>query len=260
MVSKLKETDLCLRVVKQLLDMDEMIKTAEEDQSRNCYLDAAKKIKTLNEWLTTNPHIKNLHVYESLASYVSSLQVKFINDSLVVWNKFITWEELQLPNNLKKVTLTINNFDGKSDVICVLMYYDYLDYELKLLSRRLFDSLLKPIIKYKTSLRVISNDGISEVTLEYKEKDSRRSSCDQLIDELSDVFNALFESLDAFISPDETFVNKLGELLDTKFCECLVENCLYEAIPTKKEDFDEFDIMVKKIIDFDSFLKENGKV
>lgn len=258
LVTKLKETDLCLRVVKQLLDIDDMIKAAEEDQNRNCYLEAAKKFKTLNEWLTTNEHIKNLHVYESLASYVSSLQMKFINDSLVVWNKFITWEELQLPNNLTKVTLTINNFDGKSDVICVLMYYDYLDYELKLLSRRLFDSLLKPIVKYKTSLKVASNDGISEIILEFREEDPRRSTCDQLIQELSDVFSALFESLDAFIGAEETFVNKLGELLETEFCECLVENCLYQAIPTKKEEFTDFDATVNKIVDFDNFLKENG--
>lgn len=263
LTTKLKETDTCLAIVKQLLDIDDMIKNIEENQNNNCYLEAAKKFKTLNDLLLTNEAVQNLAVYKSLINYVTSLQDKFLNDSLQVWNNFITWDETELSEMSRKLTLTIDNHDGKSDVIRVLLYYDYLDYELKLLSKKLFENLFEPVIKYKTSLKINSNEGISTISLECKDQflvKSEPFSCVEIVDKLTEIFEVLFTSLDVFIDEDDTFINKLGELLETEFCVCFIENCLYEAIPTKKEDLETFNEVGNKITDFNQFLKDNGIV
>ncbi|XP_065207080.1 centromere/kinetochore protein zw10 homolog [Planococcus citri] len=261
LTTKLKETDTCLSIVKQLLDIDDMIKSVEENQNNNGYLEAAKKFKALNDLLLTNELVQNLAVYKSLINYVTSLQDKFLNDSLQVWNNFITWDEIELSETSKKLTLTINNHDSKSDVILVLLYYDYLDYEMKLLSKKLFENLFEPVIKYKTNLKINLNEGISSISLEYKEQllvKSESFNCVEIVNKLMEIFDVLFTSLDVFIDEDETFVNKLGELLETDFCVCFIENCLYEAIPTKKEDLSSFNEISDKVTEFNQFLKDNG--
>ncbi|XP_065210036.1 centromere/kinetochore protein zw10 homolog [Planococcus citri] len=261
LMSKLTETSTCLSIVKQLLDIDDMIKSIEENQNTNGYLEAAKKLKALNDLLLTNELVQNLAVYKSLINYVTSLQDKFLNESLLVWNNFITWDEtdveLTLSENSKHFTLTINNHDSKSDVILVLLYYDYLDYEIKLLSKTLFEKLLEPVIKYKTILKINSNEGISTISLDYKEQ-APSSSCVEVVDKLMNIFNVLFTSLDVFIGEDDTFINKLGELLQTEFCVCFIDSCLYEAIPTKKEDLGSFVEIVDKVTQFSQYLKDNG--
>lgn len=259
LTTKLKETEACLVIVKQLLDVDDMIKSAEEDQNNNCYLDAAKKFKDLSDLLTTNHQVQNLSVHKSLINYVTSLQEKFLSDSLLVWNSFITWDECDINDSSKKLILSINNYDGKSDVIRVLLYYDYLDYEMKLLSKRLFHSILEPVIKCKTKLKVSSNEGVSSISLEYKKNSSKDAnpSCCEVVDKLMEIFYVL-KSLDVFIDNDDTFVNKLGELFESDFCECFIQNCVYEAIPTKKEDLEAFSIVVERITEFDQFLKNEG--
>lgn len=261
LTTKLRETDSCLLIVKQLLDIDDMIKGAEENQNNNCYLDAAKKFKDLNDLLSTNQQVQNLAVYESLVNYVTSLQDKFLNDSLLVWNTFIIWDDNDISEHVKKITLTINNYDGKSDVIRVLLYYDYLDYEMKLLSKKLFSSLLEPVIKFETKLKIVSKEGISTIELEYKKdlfvQSQSYSSC-EVIEKLLEIFDVLFTSLDVFIDSDDTFVNKLGELMETDFCECFIEHCLYEAIPTKKEDLASFAVVADRVVAFNQFLKDNG--
>ena len=263
MTTKLEETDTCLSIVKQLLDIDDMIKSVEENQNNNCYLEAAKKFKDLSDLLLTSDSVQNLAVYKSLLNYVTSLQDKFLNDSLQVWNSFISWDETELSETSKKLTLTINNHDGKSDVIRVLLYYDYLDYEIKLLSKKIFQNLLEPVIKFKSNLKITSNDGISTISLEYKDQllsKSESFNCIDVVDKLTDIFNVLFTSLDVFIDVDDTFINKLGELLETDFCICFIENCLYEAIPTKKEDLSTFNGIGDRITEFNQFLKDNGNL
>lgn len=214
----------------------------------------------MKELLAANEHIKNLKVYDSLCHHISSHHDKFLNDSSAVWNEFITWNEVQIPSSTKKVTLIVNNVDSKSDVIRVLLYYDYLDYEVRLLSKKLFSCMFEPIIKHNASVIVQSDDGIWTISLEYREDLSVINSkvCLQIIESLWNVFNALLESLGTFISEEETFVNKVSELLETSFCQCFIEHCLYKAIPTKKEELDEFEAVIEKITEFDLFLKENG--
>lgn len=262
--AKLKETDYGLRIVKQLLDVDDMIKAAEEEHENKRYLEAAKKFKDLNEVLSKNEELRKLAVYMSIMNYVVSLHEKFLHDSLLIWKSFIRWDEVTLKQNAKKLTLTVDNCDSKSDVIRILLYYDYLDYELKLLSKKLFHSLLEPIIKYNTKLSISSNDGVWTVLLEYRDDDhllkSYEFDCCQIIDKLFDVFSSLFQSLDVFISDEDTFVNRLGELLETDFCETFVEHCLYQGVPTNKNKLMSFSNVIDKVESFDKFLKENGKL
>lgn len=261
---KLNETNACLHIVKQLLHIDESIRNAEEDQGRRCYLAAAKKFKHIKELLSDDEHLKNLNIYESLAYYAQNLHDKFLHDSLVVWNNYVNWEEHTQSNNSKKITLTINNADGNFDVICVLLYYDYLDYEVRSLGKKLFDCLLVPIIKFrrfKTSIKVNSNDGVAEVIFECKENEvDDDSASDEVVEKLTLVFRTLFQSLDVFISEEETFVNRLGEFFETEFCDCLKEYYLYEVIPTDKKNLPMFADTVTDVITFDSYLKEIGKL
>ncbi len=226
-------------------------------------MEAAKKFKRLKEILATDERNANATVYQPLVEYILSLHTQFLNENLVVWNEFIVWEERTLPDDTKKVTLLINNVDGKSDVIGVLLCYDYLDFEVKLLSRKLYDKLLEPIMnheKYKTDVKVYSNDGMAEITVQFREEQDygRNFKCQQTVRDLTQVFGILFESLDVFITEDETFVNKLAELLESQFCDCFVKYCVYGAIPTKLENVDELEETLQTVHDFDAFLKENG--
>lgn len=258
--SKLSEIYLCMIIVERLLNIDSIIRAAEEDQNRSQYLEAAKKYKALKDDLAADEHLHNLKVYESLRNHVTFLYEKFSSDSIVVWNEFISWNETDMPNNRKKTVLTVNHIDGKSDIIRVLLYYDHLDYEVRLLTKKLFECVIEPIIKYNANVRIKSEEGVWVITLEYKIDTINMDSatCLNIVDNLWNVLNALLESLDAFIDEEERFICKISELLENDFCECFLEYCLYKAIPTKKEDLTEYEEIAEKIRNFDQFLKENG--
>lgn len=259
LITSLEEVNFTLIIIKNLLAIDSNIKNSEDDQHQKRYLEAAKKVKFVEDALHNNSDLKNLNVYKPVLLNLTFLKEKFLNESLEVWNTFITWNEYEKQQNkIRHLTLKIDNTGTKSEIVQVLHLYDYLDFEIKVLSNKLLKQILEPVIDCTSHVETNEN-GIFMLEIDfYLNPEKQKPTCINVISALSKVFNFLSYSLHISINDSEIFIEKLSELIESEFCEYFINKCLSEAIPTNQEEFSQFSNTVEEVLNFDRQLKERG--
>lgn len=250
-----QESLYSLQLVNVLLKIKELFKSANEEQNLKNYVEAAKKLKIIQDDLfSNNKDINCLDIFKSLKAKLSSVQTMYLFDILEIWNTYITWYDHDLGNKSKKVTLSVSVSSNKTEVVKALYHYENLILQIKKFSDKLYNDILCPIIMKQTQVNVADSNQLNvKILSKFKKPD-----CIDVLNNLTVVFNFLYTTLDIEIDESTSFITELGVVISKDFCDFLIKNCLSESVPTSRDQLEGYRAVIEAIIMFEDLLSKNG--
>ncbi|PSN39911.1 hypothetical protein C0J52_07953 [Blattella germanica] len=256
--TSLQETNITLKILKQLVDIDTEIKAAREQQAEGHCFEAAKRIKNVGNLLDESKDIQ-LEICTSLLSEKSLLQEHFLYDMMEIWKNYIKWEETEPEKELKKVSLKIDteNKQKIEQMVAALNYFEYLDFNMKKFGNNLLKYLLTPIITGESTVEMFDFNNLAVLEVVSKVT-SEKPMYTAVFANISKIFEFLHTHLNVQIEDNLSFLNKLGELISEEFCECLIKNCLSETIPSHSRELESYTVISNATQEFQEYLVQVG--
>lgn len=250
-----------MQLVHQLVDIDTAMKAARQSQEKGCYLDAAKRLKSLGSFLEQCSGAQlQLELFETLISEKTLLEEHFLYDMMEIWKSSLQWEEAEPAKNVKKVILKVarENKSQMEQMMQALNYFEHLDFYLRKFGNKVLKYLLVPIITVKTTVELHEDSNFTIIQLESYAA-SPKPHYTVIFSGVKDVFRFLYSHLNIVIEEDVTLINKLGEMISEELCEFLIKNCLSDTIPNHSSDLEAYEVIAKATEDFQANLVEIGK-
>jgi hypothetical protein len=250
-----------MQLVHQLVDIDTAMKAARQAQEKGCYLDAAKKLKSIGSLLEQcSGGELQLELFETLISEKALLEEHFLYDMMEIWKSSLQWEESETEKNVKKVIFKVarENITEMEQMMQALSYFEHLDFYLRKFGNKVFKYLLVPIITVKTTVEIREESNFTIIQIESYAA-SPKPHYTVIFSSVIDVFDFLYSHLNVVVEENVTLVNKLGKMISEEFCEFLIKDCLSDTIPSHSNDLEAYEVIAKATEDFHAHLVEIGK-
>lgn len=253
--STLEESKYSLNVIEQILTAS--VNLLCDNQSKLSLAERIRNIQTSKEILTNNEHLSKLDVYKHLMREQLRLTDVLHSNCVANWQKQIVWSEND--NNEEESWRVILKISGVEEDICdslyALQYFDSLNTEVKQFANKLMNLILKPIIVQHLEVLITKTLKVSTMTLKVS---SNNDEClSTVIKKLKDVFTFLNSTLPANIN-EIKIMSCLGSFVSHSFCNIFKDIALFNAVPDKFNQLDDFRDELNEVIEFNMYLCELG--
>ncbi|KAI4497966.1 hypothetical protein M0802_006790 [Mischocyttarus mexicanus] len=252
----LKESNLCFQLSKQLLSLNECIKSIKQYQEEQRYVDAAKSLCAMKV-LLENPesNLQDLEIYNVIKEEYKNLHDSFLSHASLLWDERICWTDVEDNKDEAIVTLHIKDkLENIEDLIRGLHYVNKLSDHLDKFLDIVMNHIIQPIINEECSV-FVSKDNI--FTIKYIDK-KNQPTYKSVFHNLKLLFRYLHEYFNIVIDNDETLLMKMQPHILEQLTESLTTNCIARTIPTSSTEFKNFEPVIEETNQFQNYLVEIG--
>ncbi|XP_012276555.1 centromere/kinetochore protein zw10 homolog [Orussus abietinus] len=252
----LKESDINLKLTRELLELNEYFRSIEQYKENKRYIDVAETLKKMLTLLNdSESDLQHLDIYSSLKNNYSRLYGIFKADTSFLLQEYICFKEKEEED---KGTVASLHFDSNvtqvSELIQALYYVDLLVTYLQKFSIKLMKHLIQPIIRYKCDVRVIDEKTFIVQTLNKSEKPVYKS----VLYNLTLLFKFLNQHINVVLDDKNTFISRLHAFMFQEFSEILIQDCISNTIPSSSIELESFAEVVQDIEEFQDCLIQIG--
>ncbi|XP_015183262.1 PREDICTED: centromere/kinetochore protein zw10 homolog [Polistes dominula] len=252
----LKESNLCFLLSKQLLSLDEYIKSIKQYQEEQRYVDAAKSLCAM-QVLLENPenNIQDLEIYNVIKEEYKNLHDSFLSHASLLWHERICWTDVDDNKDEAIVTLHIKDkLENIEDLIRGLHYVNKLSDHLDKFLDSVMNHIIRAIIN-EECLVFVSKENV--FTIKYIDR-KKQPNYKSVLHNLKLLFRYLHEHFNIVIDNNESLLMKMQPYILDKLAESLTTNCIARTIPTSTAELKNFEPVIEEINDFQSYLVEIG--
>lgn len=239
----------------QLIQLHEYIKSIKKTQEEEEYVDAAIALQQMHS-LLNNPHdlLCDLEIYSAIKTEYCNLFSSFSTKASDLLNDRICWSN-ELINGKSVNSFTIKSeYDDIQKLTQGLHIIDCLENNLQILSTKLMDCIIGPIIHDHCSVLVVKERVFIVEVLEKKKLPCYES----VLYNLKLLFKFLHQHLNLTVTGDETFLQRLRPHLLEQLSQSLTADCISHTIPTSNADLKNFEPVVNTTNEFQDYLVEIG--
>ncbi|XP_050436177.1 centromere/kinetochore protein zw10 homolog [Adelges cooleyi] len=253
--STLEESKFSLDVIEQVLVVS--MNLMHDNQAKLLLVDRIKNLQTAKEILLNNEQLSKLNVYKHLMREHQRLTDVLHSNCVTSWRKQIEWEENTLDDQESwKTTLKISgNKEDICDSIYGLQYFDALDAEVKEFANKLMNLIITPIIIQNYEVSVSRTMHYSTLTLKISKHDD--GFLFTIINKLKKVLEFLKIMLPTDID-NVQIMPYLGSYINQPFCNIFNSVALFNAVPVKHNQLEDFQEELKAVYEFNNYLNKLG--
>ncbi|XP_014272293.1 centromere/kinetochore protein zw10 homolog isoform X1 [Halyomorpha halys] len=260
----LVEASTIVDVVGKLVHIDKDLKGAKDKAKTNNYYGAAKHIDSACKYL--NEECKDLDfldMYKSLTQTMAYYRDEYSRDSLAEWRKTIKWTHIDgdMENEKLYTSLTISQERAHlENLIKTLELFDVSDKEVATFSDNFLKSFLLPTIRTESSISIKKKNGsaVQEIVISSSSK-PKKPAYTVVLENLTSTFEFINECLGVNMH-EKSFISYIGEYIADDFLNTLVDECLTDAIPSKREHSKNCTPVIESIQAFQTLLNTIGFV
>lgn len=251
----LKEANLMLQLLSQLLTLHECIQSIKDYRDKKLYLNAAETICEMQSTLdSSQADLHDLDIYTAIKKEYSNLSTSFPIEVLSVLQERICWTGIE-DRDEKLVKLSIKNeSNDMQDLINSLHRVNQLSDYLNTFSMIIMERIIDSIINNDCSVYIIDEAVFVVEILKAKKPPCYKS----VLHNLELLFKFLHQHFNFTVHDDETFLKVLQPSLLEPLSTSLNDNCISRITPTSSADLKNFAPIVQAINDFQYFLVEIG--
>lgn len=253
--STLEENKCSLNVIEQLLSAS--INLTNGSDTILSLADRIKHVQSAKEILSNNEDLSKLGVYKPLMREHQRLTDVLQSTCVETWRKQIKWLENETDSQESwKVMLKISGSQEEiSDSIFALQYFDILDTEVKLISLKLMNLIVEPIIIQNLQVDITESVNVSTMTLKVSNNEDKF-----LLTIMKNLKNVLiFLNSTLPVSINETrIMTYLGSFISQSFLKVFKEVAIFNAIPETYIQLNCFQEELSEVIEFNAYLSEIG--
>lgn len=257
LLEMLNESNISLQLTNQLIQLHEYIKSIKKTQEEEEYVDTAVTLQQMHS-LLNNPHdlLCDLEIYSAIKDEYCNLFRSFSIEASNLLNDRICWSN-EIINDKPMNSLTIKSeYDDIQKLMQGLHIIDHLENNLQLLSTKLMDCIINPIIHDHCSVLVVKEKVFIVEILERKKLPCYES----VLYNLTLLFKFIHQHLNLTVTDDETFLQRLRPHLLEQLSHSLTTDCISHTIPTSNADLKNFEPVVNTTNEFQDYLIEIGIV
>lgn len=266
---KLIESTTIVEVVEKLCRINSHLKEAEEKAKEKHYYESANHINAACKFLNEDcKDLDFLHVYKELTQTASLYRTDFCNKSIAEWKKCIVWTQIDgdLRNNKSFSSLLVSSDKNTFEMLLkTLEMFDVSDQHLSLFGDNLLKKFLIPIVRMDSEITVKKSErSVLELSIS-SSSDSEKSMYKDVLENLTLVFQFIDEALGVSMN-HSSFMSTLGDYIADDFLNLLIDECLSDAIPLRRDPVKNYAPIIDPITEFRShliqmgFLPENNKL
>lgn len=255
--STLEENKHNLTVIEQVLEASMNLTT--DNLTKLSLIDRIKKLETAQTILLNNENLTKLDVYKPLMREHQRLTDVLHSTCVAAWRKKIEWSENDTESQESwRVILKISGSqDDIRDTVSALQHFDSLNIEVKQFSDKLINLIVKPIIIQHLQVDVVKFVNVSTMTLKVSNNEDELLS--ETIKKLKNVFEFLNSILPADINEIQ-IMSYLGSYASQQFCKYFKDIVIFNAIPVKYHNLDNFREELTDVLEFNEYLSELGNI
>lgn len=255
--STLEENKYSLVVIEQVLAAS--MNLTSDSQTKLSLADRIKNLQNSKDILLNNEHLSKLDVYKHLMREHQRLTDVLHSNCVATWREKIEWSENDIESQESwRVILKISGSQKDiSDSVFALKYFDSLNVEIKQFTDKLINLIVKPIIIQNLQMDVVKFGNISTLTL--KASNNEDESMSATIKKLMNVFEFLNSTLPADIN-EIKIMSYLGSYSSQQFCEYFKDIVLFNAVPVKYQQLNNFRNDLNEVLEFNNYLNELGSM
>lgn len=253
--STLEENKNSLIIIEQVLEAS--MNLTSDSQTKLSLADRIKNLQTAQYILLNNEHLTKLDVYKPLMREHQRLTDVLHSNCIAAWRKKIEWSENDSDSQDSwRVILKISGSqEDICDTILALQHFDSLNIEVKQFADKLINLIVKPIIIQNLQVDVIKFVNVSTMTLKVSNNEDEFLSA--IIKKLKNVFEFLSSTLPADINEIQ-IMSYLGSYASQQFCKHFKDIVIFNAIPVKYHNLNNFREDLNEVLEFNKYLSELG--
>jgi len=254
----LTESKISLQLSHQLINLHKCIKSIKKTQEEKRYVDTAKILQEMHS-LLDNPHslLQELEIYAAIKEEYCNLFHSYLMEVSILLHDRICWNsDEEIGKTITSITINNEN-DDLQELIHGLHIIDNLENDLQMLSTKLIDCIISPIIYDRCSVYVIKETVFTVEILEKKKTPCYKS----VLYNLKLLFKFFHQHLNLLItdnSSHDTFLKRMQPHLLEQLSDLLTKHCISHTIPTSNADLKNFEPVVEAINEFQDYLVEIG--
>lgn len=255
--STLEENKNSLVIIEQVLEAS--MNLTSDSQTKLSLIDRIKNLETAQNILLNNEHLTKLDVYKPLMREHQRLTDVLHSNCVAAWRKKIEWLENDSENQDSwRVVLKISGSqDDICDTVFALQHFDSLNIEVKQLSDKLMNLIIKPIIVQHLQVDIVKSVNVSTMTLKVSNNEDEFLS--EIIKKLKNVFEFLNSSLPTDINEIQ-IMSYLGSYASQQFCKLFKDIVIFNALPVKYHNLNNFREELIEVLEFNKYLCELGNI
>lgn len=255
LLETLNESNISLQLTNQLIQLHEYVKSIKKTQEKEEYVDTAMTLQQMHS-LLNNPNdlLHDLEIYSAIKDEHCNLFRSFSTEASNLLNDRISWSN-EIINGKPVNSLTIKSeYDDIQKLMQGLHIIDHLENNLQVLSTKLIDCIISPIIHDHCSVLVVKERVFIVEILERKKLPCYES----VLYNLKLLFKFIHQHLNLTVTSDETFLQRLRPHLLEQLSRSLTQDCISHTIPTSNADLKNFEPVVNTTNEFQDYLVEIG--
>lgn len=248
--ANLDESSYALKLITQLVVIDDYLKKAKECLYKKSYLQAINNIKAINKILKDIPVDERLDIIKALTVSVTVEHENILYEARKVWDECVILDKKILDDeNAFILTIKINcsRSDELSECIEALCFENSVLFELQCLANFLMKEIFTSIINHHCEVGITNNNthSILEITVK---NDLPKQNYTEVFNNISSVFESfLTPAINFQIQKDLLLLGYVGHKINKQFCDLLIKNCLVDTIPSTAEELAHYDKVSNEI-------------
>lgn len=227
------------------------------------YYETSKHINEASQYLNEEcKDLQFLDIYKGLTSQIVYYKDQYCREAVTQWRKCIVWTRLSgdLKNEKSRFSLSVSAEKSVfENLIKTLEMYDVSDKEMASFSENLLKQFLIPLIKMDCVLNVKNNGLCVKELIIFCSSDSEKPSYKKVLENLTNVFHFVDQVIGINLHTC-SFLECVGQYIAEEFLTLLIEECLTDAIPYKREHLKNYAPTIEPITNFQSFLITIGNL
>ncbi|XP_060535333.1 centromere/kinetochore protein zw10 homolog [Cylas formicarius] len=247
----LEDIDFTLKIVLNVLQILELINELDFTSSKQDYLKCSEILEDLVERINSVPDIEKFEVIDELNRVV--LQKKY---EFVVYLEHILNENISIkdePDN-KSVVLSVRNFNNDVQLVIKALFYGNKTIGfLHCLAKSLWELIFMPLLSYKVSISETEESGFKKLTLQIQDQ-SQKSYYETVFSNLKHILAFLIQNFKYNINEDMITLEYIGMDISDKLSELIINSCLWDTIPSTKEELRNFKVVLDQVGELEQAL------
>lgn len=258
----LKEVNLFLKILKQLLEIDFIVKEAKKKIQNHEYYECAILIKNAQNSIKMNSEkLEKIEVFKILSQEVTLTYEHLMHKISEIWSncvKISVNNDLGENMNVSKITLTVHT-QKLNDIAQILKASCQLNLNIneKKFSYKLLNDMLNKIINHKTNLKLNVEEKQAVLSVEIVNTKEKPNYL-EVFEKVKVAIEFLKSHLDIEIEENKKFLPLMGSFIAKDFADNLIKNVLSETIPSSSEDLDNYKNVISNAEEFEKSLQSIG--
>lgn len=246
--ANLDESSYSLKLITQLVVIDDFLKKAKDSLYKKSYLQAINNIKAVDKILKDIPADERLDIVKALSVSVTVEHENVLYEARKVWDECVILDKKVLEDAfILTIKINCSRSDELNESIEALCFENSVLFELQCLANFLMKEIFTSIINNHCEIEITNNNAYSILQITVK-NDLPKQSYSEVFNNISNVFESfLTPTINFQIQKDLLLLGYVGQKINKQFCDLLIKNCLVDTIPSSSEELIQYEKVSNEI-------------